>query len=121
MKPDSWMPLYGNEYFAAVDPYPPEVGLSYLRAIWYYWHAAHGEGLPDDSESLRRICRVDRADWPDIKPILFGQFFLLGEDGLWHQKRAQIEFQTAQSRYEKAVRNGRKGGLRSGFKRRGIG
>lgn len=111
MKPDSYMPFYGNDFFQAVAGLPDNVAISYLRCCWYYWTHDHCRGLRNDPDALRRIAQVDRMDWADVFAVVFDndRFFTLGEDGLWHQKRCDLEWAKAIVKYKSAVDNGRKG------------
>ena len=82
------LPFDGAEFFGALDGHPNLVGLAYLRAVWHYWHHTHCRGLPDDDDYLRRVCRVELADWARTKPALFGEEALFRrERGLWHEPR----------------------------------
>ena len=79
------MPFFGNEFFECVAGYSAEVSMSLLRAGWHFWAARHCDGLPDDDDYLRRVCRVAPGDWPAIKRIIFDNdkhFRMI--DGLWH-------------------------------------
>lgn len=91
-KIDAYMPFYGADFFGAVEGYSDTMVLGYLRALWHYWKHHHCDGLPDDDEYLRRICRCERSEWLRTKGILFnkddGMFFRL-EGGLWHQTRCR--------------------------------
>lgn len=98
--PDAYFPFYQNEFFQAIEGLPDLVSIAYLRAISYYWAHNHCVGLEDDDEFLRRLCRVERDEWPNTKPIIFGRFFKLVA-GLWHQKRAQEEWAKATRLYAK--------------------
>ena len=101
MNPDSFIPLYGNEFFLAVEGHSSDIGLAYLRVLWYYWSHNHCAGLKDDSEFLRRLCRISVDEWIVAKPIIFDndQFFCMDESGLWHQKKAFEEWNKAKKRY----------------------
>ena len=103
MKPDSYMPLYGNDLFQAIEGLSDTIGLAYIRVIWYYWHHNHCRGLRDESEFLRRLCRIEKDEWTEATAILFDndKFFTLGEDGLWHQKRTDQEWQSSVNKYQK--------------------
>jgi len=102
MQPDSYMPLYGDDFFQAVKAHGERVGWPYLKAIWHYWKHTHCKGLKNDSELLRRICEVEKSEWPELYEIIFDneKFFTLDADGLWHQKRAALQWQTSVHKYE---------------------
>lgn len=106
MKPDSYMPLYGNEFINATDGLPLVAKWAYFRAIWHYWHNNHCKGLKPDEDSLRDICHVDREDWPMVYDLIFttDQFFVQDEAGLWQQKRAQEEWNKSIAKYEKKLK-----------------
>lgn len=105
MKPDSFIPFYGDDFFQAVEGLEDLIVVAYLRAIWHYWSHNHCAGLRDDQEFLRRLCRVDRSDWERVASVIFdnGKFFTMGEDGLWHQKRAAQVWAESTEKYNKAV------------------
>jgi uncharacterized protein YdaU (DUF1376 family) len=106
---DSHMPFYGNDYFSAVDAQPEHIALGYIRVLWHYWSHNHCDGLRNDPDQLRRICRIEREHWPAAFPIIFGDFFKLDNDGLWQQQRCKDEYKVAVERYESAVSRGRIG------------
>lgn len=49
------------------------------------------------------------SEWPEVFEIIFqsGEFFQLGEDGLWHQKRASIEWQKAKTIMDRNSKGGK--------------
>jgi uncharacterized protein YdaU (DUF1376 family) len=98
--PDIYFPLYGNVFWAAVDGYDEIVIVAYMRALWNYWHVLHCEGMENNSERLRLICRVSEDRWPDVYPVIFGKWFT-NIAGAWHQKRALEEWQKSQAIMEK--------------------
>ncbi len=116
--PDSFIPLYGDEFFQAIKGHPDTVGIGYLRAIWHYWSHNHCKGLRNDSEVLRRICEIDKSEWESAQAIIFDNdhFFAIGEDGLWHQKRASILWNASKEIYDKNVK--RTAGARASTKKR---
>ena len=108
MKPDSYLPFFGNDFFLSVSGYSDVVVVAYLRAIWTYWAHTGCAGLKNDSEFLRRMCQVDAADWDYVFETIFDndKFFTLGADELWHQKRAAEEYEKAKAKYDAVVRGG---------------
>lgn len=104
MNPDAFMPFYGNQFFTATKGLNAEICWAYLKACWYYWSHNHCKGLQDDSEFLRGICEIDSTRWNAYYPIIFDnqEFFCLGEDGRWHQKRTFELRQEAVTNYNKA-------------------
>jgi Protein of unknown function (DUF1376) len=101
LKPDAYIPLYPRDFFDAIEGYSDAVGLGYLRAICHYWTHTHCKGLLNDSEYLRKICRIDMSGWVAAMGIIFdnNHFFTLGEDGLWHQSRASSEWEKSSEAY----------------------
>ena len=102
MKPDSYIPFYGSDFFFAMSGQSDAVIVAYLRCIWHYWSHYHCEGLPDNEEMLRRLCHCDREDWNTVRDVIFDneQFFTQDANGLWHQKRASDEWQKSMGRYQ---------------------
>ena len=95
MKPPTYLPLYGNDFFEAIAGHPDAVGLSYLRALWHYWNHTGCAGLPDEDEYLRRICKCALADWPRTKSTIFdNHYYFKLEQGRWHQGRCRKEWNT---------------------------
>lgn len=75
--------LHGAEPFRA-----------FFCLISHYWHF-ECRGLQDDDEVLRRVSRCSQKDWPEVKKIVFGEFFIKDENGLWQnlnfkQEREEI-------------------------------
>lgn len=97
-RPDAYMPVYGNDLLAALDGYDDGIGMSYVRSLWHYWHHTHCEGLPNDDDYLRRVCRQELTSWARVRGIVFGQFFKL-EGGRWHQARCRDVFLEASTAY----------------------
>lgn len=85
---DSWMPLHIGRYLSdTMHLTGPEHG-AYMLLLMHYW--GHGP-LPDDDVLLSRIARTGVGIWRKrIGPVVRA-FFARGEDGLLHQKRADIE------------------------------
>lgn len=106
MQPDAYIPLYGSDFFEAMKPHGEKVGWPYLKAIWHYWKHTHCKGLPDNSEALRRICEVEKENWDEICSVIFDNDKCFSQDattGLWHQKRAALEWQKSVAKYQSAV------------------
>ena len=110
MNPDAYMPTYWNALLAAVEGQPNDFAMGYFRAIWHYWHHTHCSGLVDDDEFLMSLCRISHERWKRAKAFIFDgdKCFYIGEDGLWHQKRAFEEWQKAKERYDVAVARSQK-------------
>ena len=111
MKPDAYIPLYGDELNSAVKGYPSFVKWAYWTAIWFYWSHNHCKGLTDDDNFLRGICELDKDEWQTARDIIFDNdhFFTQDANGLWHQKRAQEEWSKSLAKYNKQVAKSKKG------------
>lgn len=94
-KPNVYMPFFWLEFWTAVSGWPDCAIVGYQRALTHYWFHLGCVGLPDDSEKLRRICQVDKADWQECMELIFDndRFFKQDESGMWKQKRADKEWQ----------------------------
>jgi len=104
MKPDAYMPFFGNDFFLAVRGKPDCVSVGYMRALWYYWAQNACVGLVNDESSLRAICEIySDGDWLRVMPIVFGEFFKLDTSNLWQQKRSRIEWAKSEQRYQARV------------------
>lgn len=113
MFPDQYFPLDIGAFWLAVDGLPSHVIEGYLRALTHYWQHTHCEGLRDDNEFLRKLCRIDRELWkesPDSElgacAIIFDneRFFCLEADGKWHQRRARAHWQGKVAAYQSQQR-----------------
>ncbi len=109
MNPDAYMPLYGNDIFAAIEGHDDTTGMGYFRAIWHYWHVCHTSGLPNDDTYLRKVCRIEPDDWLIKKPVIFGKWFKLDSVGLWQNKRSQEEWKKSCKRYNANLMRGKLG------------
>ena len=111
MKPDAYMRFYWNEFWSAVEGQSDQTIIAYLRAISHYYHHNHCVGLKDDSEFLRKLCRVDKAEWGEVCAIIFDndRFFTQDANGLWQQKRAQEEWLKSVEHYDKAIKRAKLG------------
>jgi uncharacterized protein YdaU (DUF1376 family) len=114
MRPDERMPFMGNLFFQSVEGHDHHVVAGYLRALWHYWHHAHGEGLKDDERFLQRLCRASDEQWPEVRDFVFDNKdgFYMAEDGKWHQAHCHELWQDACRMYEAAVRGGHMGAQR---------
>jgi uncharacterized protein YdaU (DUF1376 family) len=97
---DAFLPLYGNDFFQATEGRTDAVVVGYLRALWHYWHHHHCEGLPNDDDFLRRLCRIEISEWKRTRDVIFGEYFKL-VDGKWHQPRAREEYAVRSTAYER--------------------
>ena len=90
----TWMPVYIGDYMADTMRLSTLQHGAYFLLMMEYWRQGP---LPDDMDELSAIARADRKVWDkSIWPTL-KRFFSKGEDGLLHQKRADIELERVQS------------------------
>ncbi len=111
MNPDAYIPFYGNDFFQAVEGESDLVVVGYMRAIWNYWHHTHCDGLRNDSEFLRKICRIEKDAWAEAEAIIFDndRFFTLGENGKWHQKKAYQKWIEVKTNYDAIIARSKAG------------
>lgn len=98
IKPEVWIPHYGLDFERSTKGWKPSDKWSYWAAICAYWY---GEclGLTNEDDSLRRICECDLAEWARVRGLIFGPKFKL-QSGLWHNRRAHLEYDRAKSMVE---------------------
>jgi len=84
LKIDFWMPLYIGAYLQDTAQLSAEESGAYLHLLMEYW--AHGP-LRNDPIRLTRIAKLEPNAWSIAQAIL-SMYFVLGEDGLFHQKGA---------------------------------
>lgn len=96
------MPFNGTVFFEAVQMFDDSTSLKYLRSLWYYWQHTHCEGLPNDDEGLRLLCKCDSQNWARTKGLIFdGKHFFVLENGKWHQSRCRKVYVKELERYQK--------------------
>lgn len=83
-KTDIWMPLYIGDYLSATTHLSAEESGAYLHLLMHQWKNG---SLPPESDSLRRIARVDRDAWSNAWSIL--QAFFEHSSGIPVQKRLE--------------------------------
>ena len=66
--------------------------------------------LPPDIDRLYRLCRAMTKDEQSAVRTVADEFFPLGDDGLRHNYRADVEIEHARPKMEAARANGKKGG-----------
>lgn len=123
MKPEIWMPFYGQDFDRDTKGWDRSDRWSYWAAIWAYWCDAC-RGLPNDDDMLCKICEClsisssnaqavpgqrTSNTWEKAKQLIFGEKFTLREDGRWHQKRAEELYKDAQDVMTKASNRGKAG------------
>ncbi len=108
MKPDAFFPFYAADFWQAVEGFAEHIVVGYLRAITHYWCHEHCEGLRDDKEYLRKVCRIERDQWDEACAIIFDneKFFTQDATGLWQQKRALELWREQVEKYEVARTRG---------------
>ena len=99
-KSDIWMPIYIGDYLADTSHLDAERHGCYLLLLMHYWRK--GPLIPDIN-SLTNVARLpnDRGVLV-IQPIL-DEFFVLNEDGRWHQKRLDYEREKANGNLQKGI------------------
>lgn len=97
-----WMQIFIGDELAETAHLSAEEYGSHMRLRLHQWQ--HGE-LPQEDERLRRICLVDREQWPSIRDALAPLF-----DLQWHHARTADVRRASEMKREKMSENGRKGG-----------
>ena len=110
MRPSTYFKFDGDSFFHAVNGHGHAVTSGYLRALWYYRSHNHCRGLENKSEFLRKICACEKDEWKQVEPVIFDNefFFVMDENGLWHQKRAEEDYKEDCAAYERAVKRSHK-------------
>ncbi len=98
-KADIWMPLYIGDYLADTSHLDAERHGCYLLWMMRYWRKGP---LPDDLPDLVNSGRLIGTNAPSIAQALLNEFFTKNGDGLWHQKRQDIEIVKWQGKKLKA-------------------
>lgn len=94
----TWMPVYIGDYLADTMRLSTLQHGAYFLLMLEYWRQGP---LPDDMDELSAIARAERKTWDkSIWPTL-KRFFSKAEDGLLHQKRADIELGIAANKSSK--------------------
>ncbi len=95
---DTWMPLFVGDYLADTGRLTTLGHGAYLLILMDYWR----NGPPADSDSvLSAIARVERKTWDRELKDTIRSFFVVGDDGLLHQKRLDHERKRAAELSEK--------------------
>lgn len=97
-KVDIWMPMYVAEYLADTMHLSCEESGAYLHLLFHSWKVGT---LPNDSEQLRRIARVERKPWPAVWKAVKG--FWTETDGGLVQGRLEHERNAWADKKEKNV------------------
>lgn len=109
MKPDAFMPFYFRSFWEAVEELPDWMIVAYMRSLSYNWGHRGCEGLRNEENAIRKLCRVDESNWEECWNTLFSgdEFWVIGSDGLWHQKFQDKLWTEASANYQKRVNGGK--------------
>ena len=87
MSVKTWMPIYWGDYLRDTAHLSASEHGAYLLMIGHYWTTA--KPLPDHDEQLRRIARMEKAEWKRARLVLEGFFTI--SDGVWRHSRIDAE------------------------------
>jgi uncharacterized protein YdaU (DUF1376 family) len=99
---DIWMPLYIGDYLAETQHLTAEESGAYLHLLMHQWRVG---ALPVNTETRRRIARVEREAWGNTWAIL-ERFFTRTEVG-YTQPRLELEKLKSQQNREKFSNRGK--------------
>jgi uncharacterized protein YdaU (DUF1376 family) len=99
-KADIWMPLYIGDYLADTSHLDAQRHGCYLLWMMHYWRKGP---LSNNLEDLIWMGKIKGPDTNIVALALLKEFFSLEEDGLWHQKRLDIEREKAQGQKRRGV------------------
>lgn len=85
-KSDSWIPIYIADYRADTSRLNTEQHGAYLLILFDYWRNGPP---PDDDAVLAQITLLTLTKWKAHRPVL--QAFFSVQNGVWVQKRAEVE------------------------------
>lgn len=94
-RPDSFMPVFIADYLADTTHLTRDQDGAYLLLLMAYWR--RGGPLPADDDRLARIAKASPSEWRKLRPVMLEFFKEI--DGLWHNKRSDIELAKANARY----------------------
>jgi len=98
-KTDIWLPLYIGDYLADTAHLSTEQHGAYLLLLMHYWRKGP---LPTDLWQVILITKLHSTKARGIVQALLEEFFTIGEDGLWHQKRLDAEKSRWNAKSEKS-------------------
>ena len=104
-KPDEWMPLNVGHYLRDTTRLTRDQHGAYLLLLFAYW--TNGGAIPADDSQLAATVKATRGEWRKLKPVLAPYF--QERDGLWFNKRADLELVRARGFVEKRSRAGKAG------------
>lgn len=102
-KPDEWMPLNVGHYLRDTARLTRDQHGAYLLLLFAYW--TNGGAIAADDAQLAATVKATRAQWRKLKPIIAPYF--QERDGLWFNKRAELELVRARGFVEKKSRAGK--------------
>lgn len=91
------MPIFWGDYLRDTAHLTTAENGAYLLLIGHYWTT--GEALPDDDERLRRITRMEKAEWKKAKATV--RSFFTPVSGKLTHKRIEAELKAAGERRAK--------------------
>jgi uncharacterized protein YdaU (DUF1376 family) len=104
-KADIWMPLYIGDYLADTSHLDAERHGCYLLWMMHYWRKGP---LTSNLSDLVSIGRLRGNNASSIAQALLEEFFSMNGDGLWHQKRQDVERAKWQGKRADAVEKAKK-------------
>jgi uncharacterized protein YdaU (DUF1376 family) len=110
------MPCYVSDYLADTMDLTTLQHGAYLLLIFAYWRKS--APLPDDDNRLAAITKTTPAEWKRIRPVM-ASFFTIS-DGVWRQKRADVEIATALAKSAERSAAGKRGAESKHGKGRGL-
>lgn len=99
------MPLYIGDYLSDTMHLSAEESGAYLHLLMHSWKTGT---LPSNSETLRRIAKVDYDRW-DYAWSILQAFFKQSSDGAWIQERLEKERVSWQNKKEARSEKAQKG------------
>lgn len=105
MTANKFMPMYWGDYLRDTGHLSAAEHGAYLLMIGHYWTT--GAPLPADDEALRRLSRMERAEWKRSRGAVLAMFQRDGDT--YRHKRIDAELAAAAERYERRSQAGRKG------------
>lgn len=100
-----WMPIFWGDYLRDTAHLTTAENGAYLLLIGHYWTT--GEALPDDDERLRRITRMEKAEWKKARQTV--RSFFNPVDGRLRHKRIDAELERAASKSAARKKSGANG------------
>lgn len=105
-RPDAYMPLYWGDYWKDTGHLSAAEHGAYLNLIGQHWTT--GKALPADDARLRRMARMDEAEWARSRDTL-AAFFDTSDGTTWRHGRVEAELARATEAYAARLTIARKG------------